>query len=98
MAKYQREWSAEQMADVLNSHVAGESNRSIARRYNVNHSTIARFLADDGYVPIIEEMRAKRDTEANAAEKQAEQDRARIERLKRDKERKQRKRDIDASV
>jgi len=93
-----RQWTAEQTATAINMHVSGATTRAIAAEVGRTQSAVSRLLRAPDMAKIIEEQRGKRDTHEDAAEKQAEQDRARIERLARDRQRKQRERAIKASV
>ena len=68
MAKFTRQWSAEQCADVIRRHVAGESARSIARSYDVSPSTITRLLKSPDIAAMVEERRAEVAAEAKRAE------------------------------
>src|SRR5262245_6619580 len=98
MAKFARQWTAEEAADIINAHVGGESARSIARRYACAASTVTRLLRAPDVAPIVAEVAAKRDAQADAEQEQAEGDRARVERLERDRIRKKRDRDIARDV
>ena len=68
MAKFTRQWSAEQCADVIRRHVADESASRIARSYDVSPSTITRLLKSPDIVAMVEERRAEVAAEAKRAE------------------------------
>ena len=92
MAKFTRQWSAEQCADVIRRHVAGESARSIARSYDVSPSTITRLLKSPDIAAMVEERRAEVAAEAKRAEaavRESEQRAAERERKRRSRAAKQ---------
>ena len=92
MAKFTRQWSAEQCADVIRRHVAGESARSIARSYDVSPSTITRLLKSPDIAAMVEERRAEVAAEAERAEaavRESEQRAAERERKRRSRAAKQ---------
>jgi len=66
--KFARQWSPEQLADIVHRHVAGESARSIARSYDVSPSTITRLLKSPDIAAMVEERRAEVAAEAKRAE------------------------------
>jgi hypothetical protein len=66
--RFARQWSPEQLADIVLRHVAGESARSIARSYDVSPSTITRLLASPDITAMVEERRAEVAAEAERAE------------------------------
>jgi hypothetical protein len=82
VAKFTRQWSAEQCADVIRRHVAGESASRIAQSYDVWPSTITRLLKSPDIAAMVEERRAEvaavakraeaalRESEARAAERE----------------------------
>ena len=66
--RFARQWSPEQLADIVLRHVAGESARSIARSYDVSPSTITRLLASPDITAMVKERRAEVAAEAKRAE------------------------------
>jgi len=66
--RFARQWSSEQLADIVLRHVAGESARSIARSYDVSPSTITRLLASPDITAKVEERRAEVAAETERAE------------------------------
>lgn len=56
--KFARRWTAEETADVVARHLAGESHASIGRAHGRSHTTVARLLAAPDIAAVIEEQRS----------------------------------------